>query len=746
MKKKLFSTKIKNSVHLFYSITIVLLVLFLGIGYSAFNSNLIVNDIAAEVRIDRDIRIKAFKISELSENVISNYENYNINNVSTSLRLPDSDSYGIFEVDIYNYGNVESGISKIESSNSNLKYEIIGYNVGDSLCDDVDTNKCSLGSKSSIRIRIGYADGVIATNQDLEVTLTFTFSPMHYISYYGIDDSDLPKKIIDGANYSQSLSVSDQRIKAMMNGVVLSIGVSDDYTYEDNVLKLKNVSGDLKIFDYQSIVVTPSANSYNVDSSGNFSFEYTVQNLNSYDISYSIVSGCDRFSVASNMENIDAKSTTKLSQAVSTSSSGKGTLIFNVLSPYAEDVVVETSAVVKGSVYMKVGDNLNENNPYLEGPILKKEIEKLSFVGDNEVPSNALGFWDVSYDENTNQVMAWYFDEDNNGLYELFIGYNSGSDIIPSVVYAKDGVALFSYLTNLKELNFEDSKGVNRFDTSEASNMQNMFFHLNVITSLDLSNFDTQKVTNMSAMFSECKQLVNLKLSNFDTRKVTQMNNMFYQCNNVKSLDVGNFDTSMVRNMSLMFFGCQSLVSLDVSNFSTSVVTNMSNMFYDCNKLLTLSITNFDTSNVTKMNGMFANCFELIELDVTSFDTSKVSDMNCMFLELHKLVVLDVSNFNTANVSNFQSMFYGCNSVKELNLSNFNTSKATNLNNMFYYCSNLSKLDIRNFDVSHLTTDNNNFLDCIDVELTIYVGNDGIESFVNTKLSAVGKNATVIRV
>ena len=51
-------------------------------------------------------------------------------------------------------------------------------------------------------------------------------------------------------------------------------------------------------------------------------------------------------------------------------------------------------------------------------------------------------------------------------------------------------------------------------------------------------------------MFSLCNRLTSLDVSKFDTSNVTDMNFMFFCCSSLTSLDVSKFDTSKVTNMS----------------------------------------------------------------------------------------------------------------------------------------------------------------------------------------------------
>ena len=117
------------------------------------------------------------------------------------------------------------------------------------------------------------------------------------------------------------------------------------------------------------------------------------------------------------------------------------------------------------------------------------------------------------------------------------------------------------------------------------------FLHISDnLTYLNLSNWNTSNVTDMANMFLGCTKLTNLILSNWDTSKVTDMHSMFENDSSLTNLDVSNWDTSEVTDMSEMFENNSSLTNLDVSNWDTSKVTDMSDMFfYDTNLALTVN-------------------------------------------------------------------------------------------------------------------------------------------------------------
>ena len=266
------------------------------------------------------------------------------------------------------------------------------------------------------------------------------------------------------------------------------------------------------------------------------------------------------------------------------------------------------------------------------------------------------------------------------------------------VIANQNSAGLFYGLTNLKSI-----EGLANLDTSNVTNMRQMFEDSSNLTELDLSKFNTSKVTNMYNMFMGCTNLNSLDLSSFDTSKVTDMLRMFFGCEKLSNIDISHFNTSNVTTMSKMFFGCKKLEEVDVSSFDTSKVTDMSWMFEQCYSLKTIDVSNFDTSNVTDMSWMFDGCYSLKNIDVSNFDTSKVTKMNSMFMGCSNLKSINVSNFDTSNVTDMSFMFDSCSSLKNINVSNFDTSKVTDMYSMFNGCWSLTDLDLSNFDTFNVT-------------------------------------------
>ena len=313
---------------------------------------------------------------------------------------------------------------------------------------------------------------------------------------------------------------------------------------------------------------------------------------------------------------------------------------------------------------------------FLNGPIVKNTIEKLEFVSSNKVPTDAISSWDVSAQQNGG-IMAWYYDVDANGKYEVYIGQEGG------VIANSNSSYLFQNLTNLSSINLTN------LDTSNVTDMSCMFDstgYSSKVFTLDLGNqFNTSNVTNMSAMFYKTgysSPIFTLDLGdNFDTSKVTKigdifMNGMFDHTgynSTVFTLDLGDkFDTSNVTSMFAMFnnTGYSSKVfTLDLGDkFDTSNVTDMMAMFCQVghdSPVFTLDLGDkFDTSNVRDMVHMFhatGYSNKVFALNFgNKFDTSKVESMEWMFSDIgysNPNFILDLRMFNFDSVFKFDLTF-----------------------------------------------------------------------------------------
>ena len=236
---------------------------------------------------------------------------------------------------------------------------------------------------------------------------------------------------------------------------------------------------------------------------------------------------------------------------------------------------------------------------------------------------------------------------------------------------------------------------------------------------------------------------LNNETSTLNTSNMTDMSNMFYYCRQLRSLDLSKFDTSNVKKMGSMFYNCLSLETIDFTGWDTSNVTYMYSMFYGCNALRSPDLSGFNMSKVTDIGSMFSGCkYYLTTLDLNGWDTSSVIDMRSTFNGCEKLATLNVKDWDTSNCEDMMHLFRDCSSLTSLDLSGWNTSKNKYTNYMFSGCKYLKFLDIRNFDFSSVTTYTDMFKN-VPTNCEIIVKDDAAKTWITSKFTTLTNVKTV---
>ena len=150
------------------------------------------------------------------------------------------------------------------------------------------------------------------------------------------------------------------------------------------------------------------------------------------------------------------------------------------------------------------------------------------------------------------------------------------------ILLPQDASCLFAYYDTVEEISRLD-----KLNTYEVCNMNDMFNGCGSLSSLDLSNFNTTQVKSMINMFLGCHSLTEINLSSFITETVSDMSYMFGECNNIDVLDLSSFNTTNTMIMECMFSGCCKLATLMLS--STFVIPDMHENIFQ--------VTGFDTDD-----------------------------------------------------------------------------------------------------------------------------------------------------
>ena len=152
---------------------------------------------------------------------------------------------------------------------------------------------------------------------------------------------------------------------------------------------------------------------------------------------------------------------------------------------------------------------------------------------------------------------------------------------------------------------------------------------------LIIEPLDSLKILNMA--FSDCNLLNSIDLSNVNTSEVTNMGNLFFGCSSLLNLDLTNFSTSSAVDIHAMFENCSALKNINLNSFDTSKATNFQQLFKNNSSLTRLDLSSFKTSQVCNMQEMFSGCSSLSYLDISSFEfvgLSTEADWDDMFTDV----------------------------------------------------------------------------------------------------------------
>ncbi len=142
---------------------------------------------------------------------------------------------------------------------------------------------------------------------------------------------------------------------------------------------------------------------------------------------------------------------------------------------------------------------------FYDSPILRQDIELLSFLDKIEIPENIIGSMDLSEKQNKS-VMSWYTDHDADGLYEVVIAQEGG------VVANPDSSFLFCDVGWIN--------GLEHLYTSGVTDMSYMFYYFGYPFKGDSGekylnlgdNFDTSSVEDMTYMFRDVAPVQQLRI------------------------------------------------------------------------------------------------------------------------------------------------------------------------------------------------------------------------------------------
>ena len=361
-----------------------------------------------------------------------------------------------------------------------------------------------------------------------------------------------------------------------------------------------------------------------------------------------------------------------------------------------------------------------------------------------------------------------YNESHTDGTYAHLDGGESNpgyfSHIPKAYVVIENGIATFYY-------NNKDIEGALPIQWSYNDSNWPDDIRCSVTKVIFDASFKNYKPYSCSCWFYNFRNLTEISgmKENLNTTNVTDMQQMFFACVSLTVLDLSNFNTANVTNMFEMFYCCSSLNVIFVGD-GWSTAHSASRMFDACNKLYGGKGTAYSYHSDNDNDGIYAKidggkenpgyftksgepvydpCYALVNDGVATFYCGpyKPADALPMRTEMDdKNWTADIRSSITKVVFdksfiNFQptKLAYWFNSMSNLQeisgLENLKTENVESMNQMFQFCKKLKTLDLSGFNTAKVTTMDKMFLGCEKLQC-IYVGDNWITSAV-TKSSGM---------
>lgn len=573
-----------------------------SIIYAAINSKVsITGDAVARIR--SNVRINSFKIHEVSDGVISSYEDFSKAYTMSNVTLPKSDSYIIYELVIGNYEDVEMQLSNITGFPSNLTYELIDYNFHDMICDN--TGKCFDGVEKTFYLKIKY-ENYNASGTNYNINLEYEFK-------------EFSNKLMIGTSFRDTIPSNATHLvftdEKPADGVLLT-----DVSFEQDM-------GVVGYLDGTTYKVSTRRTGEMPEAYADSSYMFNGKTLTNIDLSFlytnKVSSMVGMFQDCTSLVDIvfgNSFNTDKVTNMAK--------MFFNCtsiesidLSSFLTNNVKYFSSFLRGCVKLKYADVSNFDTAecidfsyMFRDCLLLEEIDVSNFN-----TRKAVDFGGMFYNCNLVQVL-------DVSLWDTSSVIQMGS--------------MFKNCESVLALD------VKNFNTSNVTSLQEMFRGCKKISTLDITNWNVIKNTSIFGLFSYCESLNKLDLSNWKVDGLKIGYWVFQGCTSLIELNVSGWDFKNDISLEGMFFGLTNVEVLDVSNWNTSKVNNMSQMFQNCFKLKLLDLSTWDTSSVTLFKEMFHQCNLLEKIYIgEGWDTSSATNTSSMFGLCYKL-----PNFNSSYI------------------------------------------------------------------------------------------------
>ena len=239
MSKAVFNHKIN-----FWGIMLVMIIILFTVGYSAFADEMSISGAVATVTPDPKILITS--VTTTSNGATVSTTNHTFDSISSSVSMPNNSTV-TYTVEVSNFGNEPMAIYAINDTYlpDDLKIlSISGYNVGDKICDNNDSTRCTLNAVKTFTITVGYDN--YTANQVHQINLNFEFVRTYDVTYNRITNNNYPAVAYDGKPFQVTFTGDVP--------VDIIVTPAHNYSYQNGVLSIPNVTDNITINRYYSII------------------------------------------------------------------------------------------------------------------------------------------------------------------------------------------------------------------------------------------------------------------------------------------------------------------------------------------------------------------------------------------------------------------------------------------------------------------------------------------------------------
>lgn len=442
-------------------------------------------------------------------------------------------------------------------------------------------------------------------------------------------------------------------------------------------------------------------------------------------------------------------------------------LKIQAFSPYTKTIIIPITINTNPSTMSGIELNfLIKNGSYApEGDVYEYYSVDANRMQDYTIKKIVFGKYS-DYKNEVSGIKEEPIDVNRIGIINLYRVLNNDKTTYTIYILSDDGKFVLSEnaaWTFDKLYALESIENLHLLNTSQVTNMRDMFCDCAALTNVDVSNFDTSKVTDMIGMFARMEKIEFLDLLSFDTQSITKMGQMFTTCPLLKAIYVSDkWKLASSIEGAGMFTSCTNLVGgngtvLDSTvDFSRAVIdgttkgylTGVYNFIDGLNvnhaikaktsaeiKDWTLNTRFTDTSVTSITLGRTKDYYDIVkDYNGSAVDAQKSGAIKCyripngngtysvyilsnsgkliansdsswMFDKLYKLQTIHNLNLlDTSKVVNMRDLFCDCESITSLDLSGFNTTNVQSLQGTFARMYSIEEIDLSSFNTKNVTT------------------------------------------